>query len=51
MADQVTVWECVNCEGRGKAPDSVRHVVTCTERDELRPLTFELGDGSARPLF
>lgn len=50
-ADRVTVWECVACEGRGPAADRVRHVVTCTSRDELRELTFVLGDGIPRPLF
>jgi hypothetical protein len=51
VGDEVTVWECVACEGRGRAPDEVRHLVTCTQRDEVRPLTFPLGDGTPRPLF
>lgn len=50
-ADRVTVWECVACEGRGPTAEKVRHVVTCVSRGELRELTFELGDGTPRPLF
>jgi hypothetical protein len=49
--DEVTVWECVACEGRGRTAEDVRHVIVCNDRDELRKLTFELGTGPARPLF
>lgn len=49
--DQVTVWECSSCGGRGNAEDAVRHVVTCPDPSELQPLTFPLGGGTSGPLF
>jgi hypothetical protein len=48
---EVQTFECVRCEGRGRTPDEVRHVITCNDPSELRTLTFELPDGVSPPLF
>ena len=48
--DEVTLWACEHCRCRGPKPDEVWHLLTCTDRSDVRPLTFELGH-DIRPLF
>ena len=44
------MYECVECECRGPRPDEVHHLVVCTDRSDVRPITFQLGH-DVRPLF
>ena len=48
--DEVTVYRCEHCRCRGPKPGEVWHLLTCTDRSDVRPLTFELGH-DIRPLF
>jgi hypothetical protein len=52
VPDEIVVFECVACGGRGNAPETVRHLILCADPSETVELRFEVGgEAGARPTF